>query len=111
MKTRILFGILIASDDARFTLNADPCSTAPPVVRLVPACRTTVDRPGSIVNLIVVGARPLVTSAIRDAPVFGTLTVKRPLPRLLIFSVPVATPRLHSSTARNTVVVSGCRIG
>ena len=43
--------------------------------------------------------------------VFGTLTVSRPLPRLFTFSVAVATPRWHSSTDRNTVVVSGCKIG
>jgi len=59
MNTRILLGILIASDDARLTLKAEPCKLAPPVTRFVPACLTTFVRPGSMVKVRVEGAKPL----------------------------------------------------
>ena len=95
MNTRILFGMLMASSDATFKLNAVPCKLAVPVTTLVPACRTSPPRPGSMVNLMVVGTRPLVTSATRAVPLLGTLTVIFPLPRLLMRTIADATPGLH----------------
>ena len=59
MKMRIVFGILIASGEESVRLIGVPCCVPAPVQMLVPACRTTPLRPGSIVNVMVEGARPL----------------------------------------------------
>src|SRR5437667_12085560 len=103
---RIVGGTLIASTDRILTCTAAPVAVAPAVYRLVPGCRITPLRPGSIVKLIEAGATPLVAWANTAEPVSGTLKVSLPLPILLILSATVATQRLHSSLARNTVVVS-----
>src|SRR5580704_4151509 len=111
----MLFGTLIAWSEVKSTLKAVPDKFPPPpaatVARLVPGMRVSPARPGSMVNVIVAGTTPLDTWAIRTVPVLGTLIVNLPFPRLLIFSVPVATDGLHGSTERNTVVLAGSRIG
>src|SRR5258708_21047853 len=104
---RMVGGTLIASTDRTFTWTAAPVAVAPPVYRFVPGCRFTPLRPGSIVKLIDDGATPLVACARSAEPVSGTLKVSLPLPILLIFSGMLATPRVQSSLARETVVVSG----
>src|SRR5450432_1254492 len=112
MYTRIVFGMLIASGDESVTLNGVPCCVPAPVQMFVPGCLTTPDRPGSMVKVMVEGASPLDCRYTSAVPVLvATLYVSRPLPRLLICRVPLATPRLQSSIARKTVVVAGARIG
>src|SRR4051812_27034664 len=112
MKRRIVFGMLIASGDDSVRFTGVPCCVPAPVHIFVPACRTTPLRPGSIVKVSVEGARPLDCLYTNAAlGLAATVYVSRPLPKLLIFSAPDATPRLQSSIARNTCVVSGIRIG
>src|SRR3954471_14626884 len=112
MYSRIVGGMLIASGEESVTLIAVPGNVPAPVQIFVPGCRTTPERPGSIVKAIVDGASPLAcwytTAAV---PGFTTLNVSRPLPRLLILRTPAAIPRLQSSFARKTCVVSGEIIG
>src|SRR5580704_9585863 len=111
----MLLGMLIAWSDVKSTLKAAPDRLPPPppvtVARLVPGMRVSPARPGSMVNVIVDGTTPLDTWAIKAVPVLGTLIVALPFPRLLIFSVAVATEGWHGSTERNTVVLSGSTIG
>src|ERR1039458_2061090 len=109
---RIVFGILMAFGEESVRLIGVPLCVPAPVQMLVPGCRTTPLRPGSMVKVIVEGAYPL--EWLETTPALGlaaTVYVSRPAPRLLIFSVPEATPRLQSSIARNTMLVSGIRIG
>src|SRR5579862_1426254 len=105
-------GMLMASGDDSVMFRGVPEEVPAPVQMLVPGCRTTPERPGSSVKEMLAGARPLdcwYTSA--ELPGETTAKVRRPWPRLLILRVPEATPRLQSSWARKTCVVSGCRIG
>src|SRR5450755_4004934 len=104
--------MLMASGDESVTLNGVPDDVPAPVQIFVPGCRTTVDRPGSIVNVMLEGARPLVCD-VTSAPVaaVATVYVNLPLPRLLMLRLPAAIPRLQSSIARKTSVVAGIRIG
>src|SRR5205807_3659981 len=115
MNTRMLGGTLIAFGDARRTFTALPLLAALPLYRLVPTVRTTPERPGSMVNVTVDGATPLEAVAISAAEPFGiacgTAKVSVPLPILLMRTAVWATPGLQSSCAKNTVVVSGIRLG
>src|SRR5664280_2135409 len=111
MNTRIVLGMLMASGEERFAVNGVPLLVAFPEYRLVPYWRVTPARPGSSVNLMDAGATPVVVSAARADVVSGTLKVSLPVPALPILSVPEASPWLQLSTARKTVVVSGCRMG
>src|SRR5690242_3838122 len=101
------FGRLIASGDARVTLNGVPVEVPALVQILVPGWRWMPDRPGSMMNVMVEGAMPLATFATRAEPVPGTLNVRRPLPRLFTLTAAEAIPRWQSSMARNTCVTSG----
>src|SRR5947209_11864753 len=103
--------MLIASDDARLMLKGVPVKVPALVHMLVPGRRRMPERPGSMIKVMVEGAMPADTCVINAALVLGTLKVSLPLPRLLILSAAVARPRWHSSMARKTVVVSGCRMG
>src|ERR1051326_3663988 len=108
MYTRITGGMLMASGEDSVIFTGAPVEVPAPVQILVPGWRTTPERPGSMVKVMLAGARPLDCLYTSDefpgaTPAHGS----RPFPRLLIFSTPLATPRLQSSCARKTVVVSG----
>src|ERR1035437_2814201 len=113
----MVFGMLIAFGETRFTARAAPVlvATVPvpaPVYRFVPGVRMTLERPGSMVNSIVDGARPLDAVATMAVARFcGTANVSVPPPALLMLRAPCATPGLQLSCARNTVVDCGIRIG
>ena len=49
----------MASGEESVTLNGVPCWVPAAVQIFVPACRTTPERPGSMENVMVAGARPL----------------------------------------------------
>src|SRR5579863_6624074 len=103
-------GMLMASGEESVMSKGVPWEVPAPVHRLVPGWRTTPERPGSIVKVMEAGARPLDWLYTRAPPVaVDTVNVSLPLPRLLMRSVPEATPRLQLSIARNTAVVAGAR--
>src|SRR5579871_3156475 len=105
MYTWMVLGILMASGEARVTLKGVPFWVPAPVQRLVPACRLTPERPGSIVKVTVPGATPETAWVVNAALVFETLKVSLPPPRLLIFRLAVAKPRWQGSCARKTAVL------
>src|ERR1017187_2120107 len=84
MYTRITGGTLMASGDEMVTLRGVPCEVPAPVQIFVPGCRTTPERPGSMVKAMLAGASPLDCLYTRaEFPMATTLKVRRPLPRLL----------------------------
>src|ERR1700684_1956801 len=116
MNTLMLGGTLIALGDCSSMLTTEPLLDAlAPVYRLVPTMRDTPERPGSIVNVRLAGARPLdaVTSraAAPSGIVLGAAKVSVPPPTLVICTCACASPSWQSFCDRNTVVVDGIRIG
>ena len=118
MNTRIAGGTLMAfelAEAARFTaVPLFRCAAARIQIRPRRAHHRP-DRPGSMVKLTVAGARPLcavtTSAAVPLGIVVGTAKINLPPPMLLIFTACETTPWWQSSSARNTVDVSGIRMG
>ena len=88
MYTRIVGGTLMALGETSWMFTAAPVLLAlAPVYRFVPTVRMTPELPGSMLKVMVAGARPLdvVTSSAADPPEIelGTAKVKRSAPDVI----------------------------